>query len=67
MIMRMVSVRASHPAAVWAWRIASPRHRSPAVAVAAGVLAILLAIVADALLAIVQRAATPWVRARRAV
>ena len=34
--------------------------------VAAGVLAILLAIVADALLAIVQRAATPWVRARRA-
>jgi osmoprotectant transport system permease protein len=35
--------------------------------VAAGVLAILLAIVADALLALVQRALTPWVRARRAV
>jgi osmoprotectant transport system permease protein len=34
--------------------------------VAAGALAILLAIAADALLATVQRALTPWVRARRA-
>ncbi|MFL5887038.1 MAG: ABC transporter permease [Thermoleophilaceae bacterium] len=35
--------------------------------VAAGILAILLAILADALLAILQRVLTPWARARRAV
>ena len=34
--------------------------------VAAGVLAVLLALVTDAMIVVVQRAITPWARARRA-